>query len=1121
MSELEILEKNLDNYVSRFYAQQILRGAFLTLLIALSGWLVIALLEYAFMFDPIVRGAIFYSFLMLICSVLIFQVIIPGLKFFRVLVPISKELAAQEIGHGIKEVDDKLTNTLSLNAELADSNALVIASLNQRALGLNKFQFAGLINLKKPLELIKYLVLPVLTIVVIAVFNPSMIFDSSYRVLSYNQSFASPAPFSFQIENASLIVAEGQPFTLSVVTAGNQTPSQVFLESGSNSSRMVSKGDGKFEHTFDRLSNDLVFSLSAAGVNSDEFRIQVFARPKLVLNTAMIDYPSYTNLESEKVTNRTQFRVPEGSKMDWRFETEDVEQIRLLPDESGLKLETADALSTMTSTAKKPHLFNLFVQSSSGLKDTVPFVVDVIKDAHPKILVKELTDSNYSNTRFFNGKIDDDYGFSKLVFIVIEVSDGTNQPVLKESVKIDRASSAQSISYFVNLDSLDLDPGSEIEYYFEVWDNDGVNGAKSALSAKWTHKKMSIDEANAKSEDQANKTKDSMTENLEELRRISEEFKAFKKALLQKKKKQDWQDKERLKNLLERQKRAMEKIMRQSEAQRKQNEQDKQFKKQSEEMLRKQEQIEKMFNELFDEEFKEKYKEYNDLLDKLNKDQTLDKLDEMKLDNEKVEKELDRTLELFKQLEFEKEVNEALEKTNELKGRQEALNKETDTKKSEPEELKEKQDDLKDDLDILSEDLEKLEELNEGLEEKQPLPETKSETEKAEDAMKESSENLGSGKKKKSKEKQQDAEDALEDLGSKLDAFQQQQAQDKAEEDLDDMRQILENLVDLSHDQERVMQRLKITKAKDPQFVALSMQQKKIIDDTKVVEDSLLALSKRVPEIGKEINNEISDVKQHMGIALDNMTNQRPNQEKVHLQKASISQQLSMTSLNNLAIMFDQIINQMQQSMNSKMKGNGQCEKPGNGKSGKPSASDMKKMQQGLNEQLQKLKDAMEKGKAPNGKKPGQMPGKGQGGMSQELARMAAQQEAIREQLRSLANEIEGNGGKPGSGLKQLEKLMEQTEEDLLYQKITQQTIDRQQEIMSKLLEAENAERERDMEEKRESKTNNTSFEIPSTLWEKYHQDKQKELEYYKTLPPNLKPYYRKRVNRYFSQFPE
>ena len=103
--------------------------------------------------------------------------------------------------------------------------------------------------------------------------------------------------------------------------------------------------------------------------------------------------------------------------------------------------------------------------------------------------------------------------------------------------------------------------------------------------------------------------------------------------------------------------------------------------------------------------------------------------------------------------------------------------------------------------------------------------------------------------------------------------------------------------------------------------------------------------------------------------------------------------------------------------------------------------------------------------------------------------------------------------------MKKLEKMMEQTEEELLYQDITQKTLDRQQDILNKLLESEKAEREREMEQKRESKSSQTTFEVPTEIWEEYQKKKLQELELYKTLSPNLKPYYRKRVNRYFSQF--
>ena len=39
-------------------------------------------------------------------------------------------------------------------------------------------------------------------------------------------------------------------------------------------------------------------------------------------------------------------------------------------------------------------------------------------------------------------------------------------------------------SIFWDLAELGLEPGDAVEYYFEVWDNDGVNGSKSTKSEK-------------------------------------------------------------------------------------------------------------------------------------------------------------------------------------------------------------------------------------------------------------------------------------------------------------------------------------------------------------------------------------------------------------------------------------------------------------------------------------------------------------------------------------------------------------------------------------------------------------------------------------------------------------
>ena len=720
--------------------------------------------------------------------------------------------------------------------------------------------------------------------------------------------------------------------------------------------------------------------------------------------------------------------------------------------------------------------------------------------------------------KYFSGSIADDYGFKQLYYCVDKISSDTRTNLINDRIEIAKKNNEQSFQYLFNLDSLALLPEETIEYYFEVWDNDGFNGPKSSKSRVWKFELPSEQEIKDQNSDQAKESKDAMNKQLSELDKLNQELEDFKKELLQKKN-TDWRDKEKLKSILEKQKQVMEKLMKKAFDQRKQNEFNNRFQEYSPQLLDKQETIQKMFDDLFDEEFKEKYEEYNKMLEKLNKDKTLDQLDEMKLDNEQLEKELDRTLELFKELEFDQKLEENIQKTEELAKKQEDLKNKTLDKSQDLDKLNDEQKKLSEEMKELSNDMKKLEELNNNLEDKKKLPDTESDQQAAKEKMSESKEEMQKNNRKKSSESQDDAQESLDDMKEKLDSFQEQDSQDEATEDLDDMRQLLENLIDLSHKQESVMQELKTTSSSDPKFVDLAKNQKDIIDDTKVVEDSLLALSKRVPEIGRNINDEISIVKQSMHKALDNMTNQQPNQEKRYREMSLINQQLSMTSLNNLAVLFDAMIDQAQKAQNSKMKGTGQCKKPGNGKSGKPSVSDMKQMQKGLNDQIKKMKEAMEKGKSPNGKKPGQMPGSSGGKMSKELARMAAQQEAIREQLRELSNQIESAGGSPGSSIKQLEKLMEQTEEDLLYQDITQRTLDRQQDILNKLLESEKAEREREMEEKRESKSSYNTYDAPSDIWKEYQQKKLEELELYKTLPPNLKPYYRKRVNRYFSQF--
>ena len=167
-------------------------------------------------------------------------------------------------------------------------------------------------------------------------------------------------------------------------------------------------------------------------------------------------------------------------------------------------------------------------------------------------------------------------------------------------------------------------------------------------------------------------------------------------------------------------------------------------------------------------------------------------------------------------------------------------------------------------------------------------------------------------------------------------------------------------------------------------------------------------------------------------------------------------------------------------------------------------------MQEQLNKQLQQMKDGMEK--------PGQGK-KGQRQMSEQLARMAAQQEALRKELQQLGEEMDKEGSGTDKSIKEMLQKMDQTETDLVNRRITRETLMRQQEILTRLLESEKALQQRELDEKRESnEAKDLFYNNPSKFFE-YKRLKESETEMIRTVPPQFKPFYKNKVNEYFLSF--
>ena len=128
---------------------------------------------------------------------------------------------------------------------------------------------------------------------------------------------------------------------------------------------------------------------------------------------------------------------------------------------------------------------------------------------------------------------------------------------------------------------------------------------------------------------------------------------------------------------------------------------------------------------------------------------------------------------------------------------------------------------------------------------------------------------------------------------------------------------------------------------------------------------------------------------------------------------------------------------------------------------------------------------------------------------------MSKKQEDIRKQLLELRDEQSKNGEK-GKIDKILED-MEKNETDIINNQITQETITRQKEILTRLLEAEEAEREQEEDDKRKSTEWNFTINNTTEQYLDYKKQKQQQEELLKTTPVELRPYYKKKVSTYFN----
>jgi hypothetical protein len=1096
------IEKKLQIFIRRYYLKELFKGSVINLALAIYLIFIFALAEYFLRFSSTYRLFILLSF----SGILVFSIgrflIWPLFKFLGILNTISHEKASAIIGNYFPEVQDQLLNLLQLQNEKTQ-NELVIASITQKAKKITPFEFKDALSFKDVFKFARWTAIPISLVIIFSGWNVEILSNSAKRIVQYNKEFKPENPFKFKLQNDQLSVIRNQNFTLKVEFTGKNVPNDIYIQSDEALYRLNKVSISKYEYEFRNVQNDVDFKIKTGNFFSETLKLSLVEKPVISSFSIDLNYPLYTRKKDESVENNGDLLVPEGTKINWKLNSKHADRLIFSVNDTTHKLLGNEEVQ-FHMRAKKPFKYQINAHQQSVIKgDPLNYYVNVLKDAHPKIKVHQFHDSINPLILFHSGVITDDYGFKKLHFHFENKDTAGNI-----QINIPTKSYQYKFNHGVNVKELGFNKGDEFSYYFEVFDNDGINGSKSSRSFQKVFKIPTEDEVNDLLTKNTEAIKDQLNKNLNKAQYLQEEFKEIKKMILDKKQ-MSWEEKARVDDFLQNQKsfeKQLEKLQFENE---KNNFQKDQLSPQEQKIAQKQEMINKLFDELLDEETKKLYEELEKLMDQFNQENTEEMLEELNLSNEEIEKELDRTLEFFKQMEFDEKLDEAIKKLEDLAEKQEDLAEKTkENNELSKEELNEKQEEINKEFEKLEKELEELDKKNEELENKRSREDTKEQQEEIKKEQEKSSDELEKNNRKKSARSKKSAADKMQELAKKLESMQQEMQEEQQMEDINSLRQILENLISLSVEQEDLMQNIKQTNKFDPQFPVLATKQGDLKESAKIIEDSLLSLSKRQIALEPIINKEILDIRFNMDKSIDFL------RERKTL-NAAAKQQYVMTSANNLALILDESLQQMQKEMmKSKKPGSGSCSKPGGG-SPKPMPS-IKKMQQKLAEQLKQMKKELE-----NGNEPGKKGQKGKSGLAKSLVQMSAQQNAIKQQLKQLDEQQKKQGNSGLGEMEDLKQKMEETERDILNKNITRETIMRQEEIMSKLLKAENAMRERELDDKRKSNQAKNTFNRNPADFIPYKNFESSDKEELRSIPTSFNLYYKRKISEYFNTFEE
>ncbi len=1031
---------------------QVLLFLALALILALTGLLTELLLELS----SFARTILAVSYLISLAVFASWFVLRPTLQFFGFLSAANDYSIARQVGDFFPAIRDRLLNLLQLHDEASAgtkySPELIDASFADLAQDLQETDFLNSVD-RSPLRHSRSLFLAAFMMVGLpSLFLPDSVGSAFYRLVHFTQDFSPPALVTFELIPGNSEVMKGENVSVFVRVHTNQlisgNPALLF--------RWRPEGQVKFEEmklfpdsaglagtVLPAVRFSTEYYAEYLGEQSGRFLLTVVDRPVIRSLRVRLDYPAYSRLPSKM---QDEFVGDVTALVGTRITVTGTASKPLASgaliigsDSSGrLSIQGRQFSSRLFLLRDDSYLISLVDAEGLANADPVSYQLRAIPDEFPQVIIArpqqnlDITDAASVPLLL---QIKDDFGFTKLR-IGYRLAQSRYEPIAEDhrffEISLSPASRpAEEIAHSWNVLPLKLAPEDVVEYFAEVFDNDAVHGPKSARTAFFYLRLPSLEEVFTDLDKGHKETMEDVAESVEEAKKLKEKIESIGEDL-KKNKDPDWQQQKNMEETAKRYRELQEKM---EDVREKLDALVQQMNDQrvlSPETLEKYLELQQMLEQIDSAELQNALQQLQQAMQNMNREQLQQALQKVNFSEEHFRESIERTMNLLKRIQIEQKLDEVKKRAQQILSEQQNLAEKTASDSSKDADLAKKQEDLarnmKNLLDATGDVERRMEEFFTEMPEEE-IREAREALEQKQTAenMQKSARQLKAGEKGASRQLQMQIQRDLQTFSENLDQIQQQMLEAQQQHILNALRRATNDLLELSKKEEALKEGSKSAPANSSQLRQNAQEQLSVINDLGNVIDGLHELGKRsfvtTPEMGKAIGEAAARMQAAMR-SLDVRSGSMASQE----------QGRAMGALNRAAM-------EVQNALQSMMQ---QAQGQGGG---------------GLLGQLQSMAGQQMSINMRTG--------------TEAAARLAAEQDALRKSLEQLRAEAQTNAERDRilGDLDRIASEMKEVVRNMEQNNVSQETIQKQERILSRLLDAARSTQERDFEKKRKAQT--------------------------------------------------